>query len=666
MSALPAWGTLVSSGLTPAQSYARACARYAPEQAACRRAAQYINTHLPDAAKALLEEADQYLRGYMVLCGTMGQPYFVGDPPRWSEDPVGDAEYVFMLNRMEHWPVLLHAYYLTGRRVYADKVVAELENWIDTCPPLEISLDFAVAKPRFSAATPWRSLELGVRANRSWNLVLQLLSGDASFGVSIYEKMMASLYQHAQILYQVCPVLWPKADHNHYLTECLGLLEISCLCDFMDEAPLWRAHALRELERCAQNQILPGGGQVEGAPTYHNECLFQMTYSIRLAHRYGFAFSVRYEELVHSMLLRSIYITRPDGNCVPWGDSDATPLVFRAAFSHFIAFREYSALELVGNAFGKEGLQREFTNQIWALPDAPALAGWLQEFCPVAPTLPCFLHDVPFKQVMFRTGWVAGADSVFFSARSPLHNDHAHIDPNAFEYYSHGAAILPDPGRFTYREGGDRHYYKSTESHSTLTVNGRDAFAYRGTWAYGPQREGGILAAAQRDGFSYACGWHSNYDPAIHRRALILTSDYLVVYDEVTGLAKEDLVNCYYLFDSTACALSPDGFSALTPNGRLLTTLSFCGVQGASILAGRVSETVDHERCARRLCLTAEGAETQRFLAVLCCRDAGAPIRAQALRILPDESGTIVAFTLAGTQRRYHIDRDGWTVTQME
>lgn len=666
MGHLPSWESVVPAGLSVSDCYRKTCERYIPEREAWNKAAVYINFNQPDTAQSILTQASDYLKGRMVLCGTMGKPFFVGNPPRWADNPVGDAEFVFMLNRMEHWPILLQAYYLTGDRIYADKVVSELENWIDTCPPLEISLDFNIAKPRFDAATPWRTLELGIRANRSWNLVLQMLSGTECFSEHIYKKMMLSLYEHAQILYQVCPVLWPQADHNHYLTECLGLLEISCLCDFMNEAPLWRAHALQELERCAHKQILPGGGQIEGAPNYHNECLFQMTYSIQLARRYNFRFSKDYEDLVHSMLMRSIYTTRPDGVEVPWGDSDAVALVFRAAFCHYKAFDEKNALMLVGGAFGKEGLLHEFDKQIWTLDDAPSMADWLSGLTLTIPALPTFLHDVSFKQVMFRTDWSPSADSIFFSARSPIQNDHAHIDPNAFEFFSHGYAVLPDPGRYTYREGGDRHYYKSTEAHNTLTVNGQDAFAYQGTWAYGPQRNGGILNAAQKDGLFYVCGFHENYAPATHRRALILDSGLLLIFDAVDGLKPDDIVSSFFLFDTVDCRLEPGLFRAKTPDRKVETSLAYCGCRFAGVLPGRISETVDHERMGRRLCLTTDGSTEQRILCAICCRDAKHPAAAQDLSIEETATAFTLSVSLNNQLRRYRIDRSDWHIERKE
>lgn len=598
---LPAWEDIAANGITVQQCYDKAQKLYKQEKSAAAAAADYINTHLPLNKQNVINQADEYMKGMHILCGSGGKPCFVGNPPLWEADPFNHPEYTFMLNRMEHWPVLLHAYYLTKNAAYAEKVVSELENWIDTCPPLELAFEYAVAKPRFSARTPWRSLELGIRANRSWNIALALLIGESCFSLQLYEKMMKSFYQQAQVLYRVCPVLWPNADHNHYLTECMGLLEISCICDFMAEAGQWQQHAVKELQRCAQNQITQNGGQIEGAPHYHNECLFQMTYSIRLARRYNVSFSDNYYSLIKSMFKRSVYTTRPDGIQVPWGDSDAIALVFDAAFCHYEAFSDESVLLHTKQIFGEKGLLKAFEKHIWKL-DSPQTAIDIIS-SKNAESLPyeLFYHDAPMKQVCMRTSWDYNASSVFFSVRSPIHNDHAHIDPCGFDYYAAGKAILPDTGRYTYKEGGDRYYYKSSAAHNTLTVNGSDAFSYDGTWAYGPQKEGRVLAAGQEKDFSYIIASHDSYEPAIHTRALILTKDFLLVYDNVKGQSKTDFITAYYQCN-TENAVLKDNTVCFDGN-----YIAFTGCEYSTLLHGKISRETDIQQSARRLCLSAQG-----------------------------------------------------------
>ena len=63
-----------------------------------------------DAAEEKINKARLACEGYHVLPGTMNQPFFVGKPPRWHDNPVGDDEYVVCLNRMAHWNDCIAAY----------------------------------------------------------------------------------------------------------------------------------------------------------------------------------------------------------------------------------------------------------------------------------------------------------------------------------------------------------------------------------------------------------------------------------------------------------------------------------------------------------------------------------------------------------------------------
>ena len=67
---------------------------------------------------AVLERGEQEYRGYILLPGTENRPCFVGDPPLWKENPVGDEEYVWGLNRHSQWKDYILCYCATGERKF--------------------------------------------------------------------------------------------------------------------------------------------------------------------------------------------------------------------------------------------------------------------------------------------------------------------------------------------------------------------------------------------------------------------------------------------------------------------------------------------------------------------------------------------------------------------
>src|SRR5690606_33316102 len=111
----------------------------------------------PDHVKGLLAAADLAVRGELRLPGTGGKPAFVGNPPDWHRIANKDKEYLWGLNRMLHWIPLLQAYALSGEARYAEKVVTELDDWLERCPPPP--LDAPVKA--YDRVNPWRMLEVG-------------------------------------------------------------------------------------------------------------------------------------------------------------------------------------------------------------------------------------------------------------------------------------------------------------------------------------------------------------------------------------------------------------------------------------------------------------------------------------------------------------------------
>lgn len=258
-------GNLLKTGYTLERAYEEFCINSRKRVKELQASSDFIKNHCPDYGLDIVRQANQFMAGKMVLCGTGGRPYYVGNPPKWMENPLHDNEFVWQLNRMEHWITLVRAYYLTGETKYVEKMLDEWENWMDTCPPLEITTDYKTAKARFSSVHPWRSLEVGIRAHGSWNICLEAISGLKAFTTEFFEKVLKSLHRHGTVLYTVCPVIWPEADHNHYLTECLGLLAVSGMLPYFPESEQWNHHTAAELERCVRKQVPEGEAKLKDA-----------------------------------------------------------------------------------------------------------------------------------------------------------------------------------------------------------------------------------------------------------------------------------------------------------------------------------------------------------------------------------------------------------------
>ena len=83
---------------------------------------------------------------------------------------------------------------------------------------------------------------------RTWPYIIHHLIDSGLIDEKFLEVYLRSVYEHARVLYLVTPILWPEADHNHYLMENNGLRYLSCMFPELRDAEVWKEHALHEME----------------------------------------------------------------------------------------------------------------------------------------------------------------------------------------------------------------------------------------------------------------------------------------------------------------------------------------------------------------------------------------------------------------------------------
>ncbi len=524
-----------------------------------------IKEAFPQLAEDTIQLADQALEGMLVLPGTGPELYFVGNPAKWTENPVGDNEYTFHLNRMHHLKTLSEAYTLTGNLAYAEKALSELEHWLDTvpCPDLQDEAG-AYLLSNFEGLSPWRALEVGIRGYRTWPIIVELLCDTPCFTPQLLEKLLCNVYTHCRILHEVSPRLWPKAAHNHYLMENLGLMSLSCLFPELTDSGKFLAHSQHELDRCMAAQCTPCGGQIEGCPSYHNGCVFWFAMRIVFARKFGVEVPQEYTEKLENMFCHSVQATRACGGNFPWGDSHIADkeTMALAAVSCYMAYADPKYLETALWFYPPFTLLSDIRDNLWRIPDAGTLKQVMEEAVqsPQKPDLPLVAWQKDLNQVYIRTSWEKDALSLMTACRTPVQNQHAHIDAGGFDLTAYGEPLVSDPGIYTYKDSEDRRHFKSAFWHNTLTVNNQNMWEYRASWSYGPQKEGRLLSVTEDDGMVWTVTCHHNYEPATARRILALIDNcFLLVLDEVSGLSQGDSTQIHFHLDRTLVTFLSQG-----------------------------------------------------------------------------------------------------------
>lgn len=467
--------------------------------------------------------AEQYMQDLFVLPGTGGKPFFVGSPPRWNERPVPDEEYVYSLNRLYELTPLCQAYILTGDERYAEKAVADMRDWIKSCPRPSIDQDDRSLVSTFQGLSPWRLLECGIRMFETWNDLYKYLLFSNAMTAEAHAEFVISVFEHAEVIALVSPLAWPDAAHNHYIHEMLGLLIVALRFPELKNADEWRDKAVNELFRSIRAQIMPDGAQLEGCANYHDICLDMLSQALDEFAKSGIELPEDIVVLITKAYEYSAWTVSPTGNIASIGDSYMQPL--------FIP-------KLVRGYYKRESDLGTYRNII-PLLERSCFAGIPNSVIEEAVALAeneygGIRHYESVGQIIGRTGWTHADTYFHMICKTPVVNGHSHQDPMSFTLVMGGEDVVIDPSYLTYSDNADRKKYKSIKYHSSLTFGDREPFEYISSWRYGEQKLGRTCGAYADGEMLAGEAYHENYAPCEHGRlCILLGKELFLVCDDV-------------------------------------------------------------------------------------------------------------------------------------
>lgn len=607
----------------------------------------------------LLARAEEAMAGMLVLFGTGPEPVFVGIPPRWEENPCGVGGYTWTMSRLKYMVTLCKAFLLTGNRDYLDKVETDLWDWFITVPAPPVPHDLDSAN-YYHCVHNWRMLELGYRMVYTFPILLSVLKVHGK-DRKLVDRIYLSIAEHAERISAGSHLLWPGRDHNHYTEEINGLLSAASMLPEDPRSPGWIEQAIDGLEHACASQITEGGAQTEGAAQYHTAVVINFCYSIHFAKKCGRTFSDAFVNRVKNGLDFAIHTLSPDGNTLPYGDSDPvfyTP--YDAAMLSYLLFGETKHLSTLRQMASSDFIIRQLSERFpWGFEGISDLLELLKKPVPKGEALlPLMTYQSRMNQYIVRTGWDRDAACLYFASDSPMHpgSNHAHMDQLGIIFGAYGKVLLQDPARYTYKDCEDRHVYKSSQVHNVPTVNGEDAFAYLGTFAYGPQKEGRITGIMDTDRIKGAFGYHRNYDPVTIRRTAALIDGTVLLISDTYEQVKGKNMRVFFHLNSTRVSREGTVFTTEDEgaNIRIHTHLPEDAVQ-TELLDGRMSDVFYHEYPSKRAVYSriAE-ADTETMVFACVPFDSRHPNALTGLRF----DGETIAFTLNGKPYRIAF-RDG-------
>src|SRR5271157_248093 len=220
-------------------------------------------------AVRLVELADQILLGQIPVFAT---EINYGPTVAWQRDPLrgaeaprkyfrfvpyldpevsGDHKWIWEINRHQHLVLLAQAFLVTGRTVYFDEIVRQLEHWWTDNP--------------FQRGINWTSaLEVAFRA-LSWTWIWHFLG--ANMSPEFRRRFLAELYRHGLHLQYNLSIYF--SPNTHLLGEAVALHAIGRLFPEFPRAAHWRKLGRDLVREQMRVQVKKDGSHFEQSTYYH-------------------------------------------------------------------------------------------------------------------------------------------------------------------------------------------------------------------------------------------------------------------------------------------------------------------------------------------------------------------------------------------------------------
>jgi hypothetical protein len=514
-------------------------------------------------ARATVDAAERVIRHQFDLLGS--GPFVPVDPERpvrngytpidWYLDPVrnvrfprgiphtnwklyemrpanADVKYPWELARCQHWPVLGQAFMLTGDNRFALEIANELDDFVEA-NPVGIGINFTC------------TMDVAIRAV-NWALGLQMIHRSTALNIGFWRRAYRALYEtgvftrnHLENTYEV--------TSNHFLSNVVGLWFLGAVFADLPAGQEWLAFARQSLEQEIAVQVLPDGADYESSVPYHRLVTELFLASLRLGDFRKTPLSDNYRGRVRDMVAFLAAVTRPDGLMPQAGDADDGRL---HVFSGYGITSPQDGRHLFGPAAAI------FEEPAWA-----CLAGdvarwecvWWGLDVPQPNTVGAQASSRLFPDAGLAVMRAGDAHYVLASngiVGTKGFGNHKHNDLLSFEYHYAGVPLVVDPGSYVYTSDFDaRNRFRSTASHNTLQVDGREQNELRPEWIFRlfESSHAEHVAFGETADYVEYTGRHHGYerfDPSVtHERTLRLSrSDgTLTIVDRLSGSGVHDL-----------------------------------------------------------------------------------------------------------------------------
>jgi Heparinase II/III N-terminus/Heparinase II/III-like protein len=392
------------------------------------KTADWLRAPAPKAGKKTYKQAEPLLKDIFTIQGvTARQPRKKSGGLDWGHHgPNKDLEWSWLLNRHSHFRNLLRGWLRTGNSRYARCFDAQIRDWVT-------SMSYPARKTQ---GAQWRGLEVGLRMRGAWQKTFYGFQGADEFTTAGRILMLSSIPDHAD-----CLLRFHAGSSNWLLMQMQGLAMAAASWPEFRDAQKWFNYASKKMTPQIGQQVYPDGAQKELTSHYHNVCIKNFEPFMMLSQRMGRKVPASYRKGLEKMWNYLAMTMRPSGYGLLNNDSDLNdngPQLLKAADRYSRDDWSYIASN------GKNGKKP---------------AGLASRVFPWA------------GHVISRSGWDSDAHWSFFDV-GPAGTAHRHKDRLHLSVSAYGRDLLVDSGRYWYKPGLWRRYFRESFSHNLIIIDG--------------------------------------------------------------------------------------------------------------------------------------------------------------------------------------------------
>jgi hypothetical protein len=434
---------------------------------------------------------------------------YLGERIDYRNNPTNYLEWIWNINRMNHWVTLMNGYEKTSNESYAIEFNRDVINWVVRNPAPSF---------RLTRVPSWRNLEAGDRMSITWPKSFFGFMASPSFQTQAVQLMLASIWSHAQHIERFPSGL--TFSSNWSIVESNGLAAVGMYFPEFQNSEHWTNLGFQRLASQMDIQIYPDGVQHELAPGYHNYCLSSFYRAYDVARKIGLQIPQNYKNVLEKMTAYLMYIAAPSRQTPPSNDA------------HRFDIRSW--MQTGADNFDRKDMLFIATNGEKGQPPE--------------------LTSVQFPwagQSVMRGGWGPDAWYLFFDA-GPTGVNHQNEDKLHIGASAYGRLFLSDAGISNYIPNKWRRYFTSTQAHNTLIIDGkgqkripqknthRAASPLKNRWISNEQID--FASGTFKDGYGLdsIAVTHSRY-------VLFKKTDYWLVLDYITGEGEHDFESLFHL-----------------------------------------------------------------------------------------------------------------------